>query len=242
MGKTITLSLLLVLTALVLTGCGTTAKYIYPAKMSSLIQVASEPVYNIKVAVAPFDDERGDINTFGTCFLRLLPLAPFGYVDYERPDAARLFATINAYEFTPSEDLAKAAALSLRRSNLFKDAFFTFGGEKDNADLVMYGKVKTAKYNGKILTYGLSIVGDFLWLIGAPCSISANTLELEFQVKRKDKVIWDYTFSRSESIWQWYYYQFGSDCLAFAQLTQEAMNGAILDLSGRLRNNPKLLD
>ena len=67
---------------------------------------------------------------------------PFGWVDYNRPDAARTFLTVNEFAFTPSEDLPKAAALSLRRSNLFSDAYFTFGGEKDKADFVLCGAIK----------------------------------------------------------------------------------------------------
>jgi hypothetical protein len=77
----------------------------------------------------------------GTLWLYLIPLMPFGWMECDRPEAARMFLTIVEFDFTPGEDLAKAAAYSLRRSNLFKDAFFTFGGGKDKADYILTGKI-----------------------------------------------------------------------------------------------------
>ncbi len=226
---------------ILLTGCGTTAKFIYPDKMSSLVQVDSAPVHNLKVAVTPFDDDRNADNTAGTLFLYLIPLMPYGWVEYDRPDAARMFASIEEYSFTPSEDLAKAAALSLRRSNLFKDAFFTFGGEKEKADLVLYGTIKSTKYLGRIITYGLSIEGPLLWFFGLPCGTSDNTLALQMQLRKDNKVIWEYTYNHTLGIVQGFYYRFGYDCLGYSKLMQDCMNNAILDLNKRLCENPGLL-
>lgn len=226
----------------VLTGCGTTAKFVYPAKMSNLIQVGTSPMLEKTVAVTPFDDDRHADNTMGTVFLYLIPLMPYSWVEYDRPDAARMFMSIDSYDFTPAEDLAKAAAVSLRRSNLFKDSFFTFGGEKDRADLVLYGTIRSTKYQGRIYSYGLSVFCPLLWLIGAPCGNSENTLEMQLELRNKNKIIWEYTFSRNTVIWQWSYYRFGHDCLGYSELMQDAMNEAILDLSKRLRDNPSLLD
>ena len=225
-----------------ISGCGTTAKFVYPARMDGLVRVSSVPVVDKKVAVTPFDDYRNADNSVGTCFLYLIPLMPFGWVEYDRPDAARMFMTIGEFEFTPSEDLPKAAALSLRRSNLFKDAFFTFGGEKDKADLVLSGEIKSTKYLGHVWSYGLSFEGPLLWFFGAPCGNSENTLSLYMTLKKKDKIVWEYTFNRSQKIWQWLYYRFGHDVLGYSELMQEAMNEAIIDLAARLRENPKLFD
>ena len=116
-----------------LVGCGTTAKFVYPAKMSSLVQLDSHPILDKKLAVLPFDDYRSDENS-NMFLMYLIPLMPFGWGNYERPDAASMFLSIETYDITPSEDLAKATAVSFRHSNLFKDVFFTMGGEKDNAD------------------------------------------------------------------------------------------------------------
>jgi len=235
------LMLLAAVLAAFLSGCGTTAKFVYPARMDDLVQVASAPAHNQTVAVTPFDDFRNQDNTSGTVFLYMIPLMPFGWVEYDRPDAARLFLSINAYDFTPAEDLPKAAAVSLRRSNLFKDAFFTFGGEKDRADLVLRGTIRSTKYLGRVWSYGLSIEGPLLWLLGAPCGNSENTLSLQFELTRKGKVIWDYTFDRTDSTVQGLYYYYGHDCLGYSRLMQDAMNQAITDLARRLGENPDLL-
>ena len=227
---------------LCLFGCGTTAKFVYPARMEGLVRVASAPVYDKTVAVLPFDDFRKDENSFAPMLLFFVPPMPFGWVDYNRPDAARNFLTVKELMFTPAEDLPKAAAVSLRRSNLFSDAYFTFGGEKDKADFVLYGTIKSTRYQGYMLSYGLSFFGVYLWYFGLPVGKSENTLEIELLLKKKNRVVWEYTFNRSKSIWQWLYYRFGHDVLGYSELMQEAMNEAIVDLAAKLRNNPKLLD
>ena len=230
-----------VLIMLLLTGCGTTAKFVYPARMESLVQISSAPVHNKKVAVVPFDDFRNQRNQTAALLLYYVPLFPFGWVEYDRPDAARMFLTVNEFEFTPAEDLPKAAAVSLRRSNLFADAFFTFGGEKDKADFILYGALKSTKFKGYMIGYGLSVYGALPWLFGAPCGVSENELALELVLKKKDKVVWEYTFNRSREIWQWLYYRMGHDVLGYSELMQECMNAAIIDLAHKLRNNPELL-
>ena len=232
--------LITVLTAF-LCGCGTTAKFVYPAKMETMVQVASSPVFGKKVAVVPFDDFRDATNTLAPSLLCYLPLVPYGWVEYNRPDAARGFITILQFDFTPSEDLPKAAALSLRRSKLFSDAFFTFGGEKDKADFVLYGAIKSTKYLGHVWTYGLSFFGVYLWALGLPAGNSENELSIEFTLKHKDKIIWEYTFSRRNKIWQGYYYFWGHDVIAYSELMQTAMNEAIIDMAKTFREHPELL-
>ena len=117
----------LCLCAVFLAGCGTTGKFVYPADMSSLVRFDSSPAAGKRVAVLPFDDCRGDENScmFG---MYLIPFMPFGWADYERPDAANMFLSVVSYDTNPAEDLAKATAVSFRRSQLFRDVFFTPGG------------------------------------------------------------------------------------------------------------------
>lgn len=227
---------------LLLAGCGTTGKFVYPARMQDLVRLDTKPIYEQKVAVLPMDDYRGDKNTSGTLFLSLIPLVPYGWVEYERPDAAKMFLTIAEYQFSPSEDLAKAAALSLRNSQLFRDAYFSFGGEDDRAVLILKSEIHSTKYYGRFWSYGLSVVGIDLQLLGVPLGDSQNTLILTFALYRKDKRIWDYKFDRTSSVWQGHYYNCGDDGKAYAELMQQAMNEAILDLQKKLRENPKLLD
>lgn len=234
------LSLVIALCIMLLCGCGTTAKFVYPAKMETMVQVTTSPVFDKKVAVVPFDDYR-DASNNQIAWLSFLPGAPFGWVEYNRPDAARVFVTIGEFQFTPSEDLPKAAALSLRRSRLFSDAFFTFGGEKDKADFVLYGSIKSTKYLGHIWTYCLSCFGSYLWALGLPVGNSEAELSIVFTLKQKEKIIWEYTFSRRDKVWQGYYYFWGHDVLAYSELMQTAMNEAILDMSKTFREHPELI-
>jgi len=223
-------------------GCGTTAKFVYPNKMNSLVELSSEPIYHHKIAVTPFDDCRNDDNQSGTFFLFFAPLWPYGYVEYDRPDATRFFMSINSFEFTPSEDLAKAAAVSLRRSNLFDDAFFTFGGEKSNADFILEGKIISTYYKGRVFSYGLIFSGAYLWLLGAPCGTSLNRLALNMKLKNKaKKVIWEYTVDNQDYITQWLYCRLGHDTKLYSSLMEQAMNAAILDMAEKLKSNPAIL-
>ena len=226
-----------ILLAVTLSGCGTTAKFIYPAQGQRLTHFPDGPAYQKKVAVTPFKDMRADDNETSTYFLYLIPLMPFGYVNYERPDAARMFNSIGQFDFTPSEDLAKAAALSLRESNLFKDAFFTFGGDKDRADLVFEGEIISTTYRGTRWTYGLSIEGPLLWTIGLPLGTSRNDLALKLVVKdiSTGKPLWEKTYERESKIIQGLYYNLGHDVRGYSYMTQDIMNDAVEDLNRSLQ-------
>lgn len=229
------LILLLCLGTLILSGCGTTAKFVYPSKYNNLIKLYDQPKYNLTVAVLPFEDMRGDVNSIGEVFLYMIPLVPYGSIKYERPDAARMFNSINEFEFNVTEDLAKAVVTSLQRSGLFKDVFFTFGGEKANADLIIKGKVISTDWIGKTYSYGLSIVGPGLAIIGLPCGSSSNTLSLELVLNdKKPSQLWGYNFTKEKTIVQGLYYSFGDDVKAYAGLMEDGMNEAIKDLDNKL--------
>jgi len=226
--------------ALAFAGCGTTGKFVYPANMSTLFRVGEDRALDKTVAVLPFDDYRADDNSSWFA-MYLLPLCPFGWGDYERPDAAFMFPTIVSYDMTPSEDLGKAAAVSLRQSRIFKDAFFTMGGEKERGDFIFTGRIKELRYRGKMITYGLSVYGPVLWVIGFPAATSEDVMSIEFQLKNKTgHVVWEYSVERSDVLWQWLYYRMGHDCKAFSQMYQQAMNDALSSLCREIREKPEL--
>jgi len=228
--------------AAILAGCGTVAKFSYPDKMSALAVASQSAPYPQKVAVPPFEDFRSDDNMTSTMSLYYLPLCPFGFIECERPETGSRFPTIDSLDFTPSEDLAKAAALSLKRSNLFSDVFFTFGGEKGNADLILEGKVLSTYYKGRLLSYGLSIYSCYLWAFGAPSGTSLNKISVQLTLKTKSgRVVWDRTVSREDYIVQWIYARRGQDAKLYAPMMREAMNEAISDLASKLRASPDLL-
>jgi len=229
--------------SLVLCGCGTTTKFIYPSNIDNLAQVAEAPVYDKKVAVLPFNDCRGNKDELSTILLYMIPLWPYGYCEYQRPEAAPGFMTVGYFDFTPNEDLAKAAALSLRRSNLFEDAFFTFGGDKDRADFVFHGDIHSTTYKAEVYSYGLSIAGPYLWLLALPAGTSTNQLKVKFYMTRKNSsdIIWQYSFEGENYITQGMYYRVGEDVKMYVPLLEKALNAAIIDLYKQTQINPNLL-
>ncbi len=216
-----------------LNGCGATAKFVYPDDNSKLIHFTDGPAYSKKVIVTPFEEMRGSKNQAGTYWLYLIPLMPYGWGQYERPDAARMFNTINEFTFTPSEDLAKAAAYSLRRSNLFEDVFFSFGGDKDKADFVFEGEILSTKYRGSVWSYGLSVYGPLLWFIGLPAGRSYNDLSLALRMKdiSAKKLLWEKTYQVNQRITQGLYYSSGHDARGYSMLMQNVMNDAITEIN-----------
>lgn len=220
-----------------LSGCGTTAKFVYPSKSENLIQLYKEPKYSLKVAVVPFEEKRNDHNSFSAAFLYLIPLVPYGTITYERPDAARMFNTVAEFEFNVTEDLAKAVTTSLKRSGLFEDVFFTYGGEKSNADLIITGDVLSTLYIGKIYSYCLSIVGPALALFGLPSGSCYNRLKLKLHLnkyKSKDS-LWEYEFDKEITTVHGLYYGFGYDVKEYTSLMEQGMNEAIKDLDSKLQ-------
>lgn len=229
-------SIMSISSILFLSGCGATAKFVYPDDMRNLTRLQESPVHNKIVAVLPFDDSRASSNDLGSLFMYMVPLWPYGVCYYNRPDAALYFMSINKFDFNPSEDLAKAAAMSLRRSNLFKDAFFTFGGEKNQADYFLSGNIISTEYKGRIFSYGLSIFGPILWTLGAPAGTSANKLTFNLILRDKQNtIIWEYTTDKSQYLIQWLYYGMGYDVQMYPKLMEQSMNEAILDMANKLR-------
>ena len=232
------------LAAALASGCASSAKFVYPDKMSSLATCYA-PVASSgrKVAVLPFEDFRSDENQTAAMSLYYLPLSPFGYIECERPETGSRFVSIDSFNFTPSEDLAKAAALSLSRSGLFADAFFTFGGEKGSADLILDGKIESTYFKGRLFSYGVSIYSCYLWVLGAPCGTSLNRLSLHLSLKsaKSGKVLWEGSFEKEDYIVQWIYARRGQDAKLYASLMREGMNEALKNLTDALRANPALL-
>jgi len=224
------------LMCLFITGCGTYAKFTYPSDYNQLTQLYEKPKYQLTVGVLPLEDKRLNMNNAGGYFLYLIPLMPYGQAQYTRPDSANMFVTVTKYEFTPSEDLAKAIVTSLRRSNLFKNVFFTYGGDT-SPDLLIKGSILSTDYQGKIYSYGLSIIGPDLWLFGLPAGSSYNQLKLDLTLNKPDtsELIWEYSFNKENTVVQGYYYNWGHDVKAYSDLMQDGMNEAIKDLAAKLQ-------
>lgn len=225
---------LLLLVSVALIGCNTQAKWTYPLHSSELFRSSIERS-DLVIGVLPFKEDRPVRNRAGTMWLYLIPLMPYGFVSYERPEAARMFNTIAEYEFQVDEDLGKAATRSLEQSGLFKRVYFTLGGETREADYLFEGSARRTHYDGKMITYGLSVYGPLLWFLGLPAGTSGNEVELTFRLLDDDlNEVWSHSYVGREAITQGLYYNFGNDVLNFATLMEQAMNGALRDLAQHL--------
>lgn len=236
MQRVITCIIVLSLVIFIFTGCGTTAKFAYPADARDLVRLSEQPVYDKAIAVVPFEEWRGNTNQLGTAFLYLIPFMPFGFITYERPDTAQMLLTVSQFEFDPGEDLARAAAYSLRRSGLFNNAFFTYGGERDNAQLLLEADILSTLYKGHTYSYGLSVFGPMLWFIGLPAGRSQNKLVLELRLidLESRERIWNKRYHKDWKRVQGLYYRMGHDVRGYPYLMQEIMNDAVREIHREL--------
>jgi len=224
---------------LALSGCLTT-NFVYPANPAGLVKAAPQPLLKKKVAILPFDDARNTLNHVGTIYLSLIPGYPYGYIQYSRPEAETGFTTTVNFNFRPDEDLAKAAALSVKKSNIFADSFFTYGGEKDKADFIFEGRIISTDFLGKTYSYGLPLVGGYLSLLGAPFGSTLNRLGIGLVLKdRQDKILWSYEATRENCEIMWAYTDFGDDLNRYPGLMQQIMNDAMTDLAAKIKASPE---
>ncbi|MBI3359324.1 MAG: hypothetical protein HY201_04660 [Nitrospirae bacterium] len=169
------------------------------------------PLLSKRVAVPPFRDLRPDKNE-NTFLLAILPLVPFGWVDYSTPELEyQKLATLPVWQFKFAEDFAKAAAEELDASNLFKEAFFTSSASA--GDLVLRGDIKSTRYWGKVFSYGFSINAPGLWFLGLPQGTIHNELEVEFTLvdQANGVLLWNKSYKMAYHKSPFWIYKIPSD-------------------------------
>lgn len=218
-----------VLITTVIGGCAQPAKFVFPPNQENLARISEKPKYGLRVAVLPFEEMRNDKNSMKTFWICFLPLAPFGFVAHERPETAGFFNSVSEFEFDVSRDLAQAAAASLRESGLFTHVHFASGGERENADLILSGKVNRTRYRGRTYTYCVSAAAPVLWVLGLPIGDSTDELEFTLVLRNREtgKRIWECRSQNSKRIRQGLYYRWGDDVKGYAELMEGAMNEVV---------------
>jgi len=235
--------------ALIVAGCTNVATFDYRSAYGPMLNLQNTSAPTKTIAVAPFHDYRGlqeaeaakfgfavshPAGDHGSFYLGLIPLFPFGYVEKEEPEKSVDFVSLGRFHFDLANDLAGAAELSLKSSNLFKSVTRTTSTEQSNADYIWRGRVINSCYRGYMISYGITyFLSPVLWVLGAPCGQSVNDLAVKFELAeaRSGKVVWSYTFSGSDYITHWIYARIGKDTTLYAKLMKQAMNAALLDLS-----------
>ena len=226
--------LFLVACAVVLTG-GCTApspSFAYPPAFPPLMRAKDQPLTAKSVAVEKFQDFRGKCNDLDPIYIYLIPLCPFGYFEYDRPENGEWFMSIEKFNFDPATDLARAATVSMEKSNLFGRVIPCGDKEAANADYILKGAVLSTFYRGRAFSYGLSCEGAWLWMLGAPAGTSLNRLGFMLWLvdRHTGKTVWTYGFEQEEYLTQWLYFRYGSDVSMFSRLMAEGMNGAVMEM------------
>lgn len=171
--------------SLILSGCASQKAWKYGPEAA----INTLPLLDTSVVVTPFDDQRINENS-NRYAMYLIPLMPFGWQDLNTPEGVQMHANSGLWLWKPNEDIAKATAEEVENTSIFKEVFF--GNRASEGDLLLKGSIKSSKYNGKIITYGLSVYGPALWWIGLPSTSIDNELVLNFKLidQKNNSVLW----------------------------------------------------
>ena len=109
---------------------------------------ASEVVSDSRVAVLPFDDRRPEGNS-NMSIIQLIPIVPFGPIDYNEIEGASGFLTHASYQVRPPEDLAKALVSELEAANLFSESYYTERRQEPEVENFFAGLCGRVSLSGK---------------------------------------------------------------------------------------------
>ena len=234
---------MIALTAL-LAGCTNVATFDYTAAPGTITVFQEAGQARKTVAVMPFIDQRGagvtapgDIGERGSFYLGFLPLMPFGYLIKSEPEKSDDFVSLGRFHFDPANDLANAAMVSLKASNLFARVTRANKMEQAQADYIWRGKLLNTAYRGNMYSYCITyFLSHVFWIIGVPSGTSWNRLAVQFELldAKSGQVVWRFDFDREDSITHWIYARVGKDASLYAELMKLAMNNALSDLSRTL--------
>jgi hypothetical protein len=215
------------LALLLLPGCASTRSWAYRPEPP----VQREPILAKSVVVLPVEDLRPNENS-NLAALYLIPLMPFGWMTFDTPEGPEKHLTSGAWNFRPSEDIAKAVAQDLQNLGLFKEAFF--GYRSSDGDLVLRGELHSTRYDAKLISYGLSFEGPLLWLIGLPSGSYSNEIRLELRLedRKTGEQYWSGGVNEVDGSLVWLY-ALGAD-FHYDSLLKRGLRRCFTDLESQL--------
>jgi len=217
-------------------GCASKAGFVYNPTLNP---VTDSTHLNKVVVVNPLQDNRPYKNT-NAIFIYLIPVAPFGFSSYNRPDDANMFLTHSSYNLDASEDFSKAIKTEFENHKVFNETFFSERENEPNVDLVLCGKIEKTKYDNKMITYGLSVYGPLLWFFGLPAGTAKNTISLTLELKnlKTKNILWEYKIEKEWGTTVGLYYNWAAEFDGFPKILQEGLQEAIQDLKNTIDSKP----
>ena len=226
---------------LLLCACTGPGRFVYPPETPDLVSFETAIFPGRSVRVNTFRDMRGQLFDTDSFYMYMIPLMPYGYIQYDRPENAEMMMTVEKFNFAPAVELARAAAYSLKHSGAFADVLLPAGSGTDAAaaDYEFNGVVISTYYMGKPFSYGLMSAGPFLWMVGLPAGNTVNRLTLYFTLREvaSGNVIWDFAYSGDEYTLLWLYGNAGKGVRMYPRLMAAAMNLALEDMRARPLGN-----
>ena len=224
---------LVLLMAWVSAGCSSQRGWAY----TPTDPVKRSPSIAKTVAVVPFIDRRPHQNT-NNINLRLIPLMPFGWQQLNEPETIQGHIASGLWQFRPTDDMAKALALEVQNRHLFKETFFTF--RESDGDLVLRGSLLSTGYDGTVFSYGLSIYGEILWILGLPAGKVKNDLAIELWLEDRNsgQVVWDKQYKADHDEGVYWAYAIPSD-FWYDTMLKDLMPTILSDLEEAINTQPR---
>lgn len=166
------------LMGLLTAGCATQKTWVYRANT-----YAAGTTPKSTAVVLPYRDARRNENT-NMIMMYMIPLMPFGWTTQETPEGVMQHVTSTLWNnYKPVDDYPKGLVEDLRNAKVFADAFFDY--KEGDADYVIQGTIHNTRYSGKVFSYGLSVYGPLLWIVGLPAGNATNDLSVEMSCTEK---------------------------------------------------------
>lgn len=194
MKRLLVVCFLMVLVSATFVGCASQKAWVYTPNNYSQASTDS----NKTAVVLPFFDSRKNINN-NRILLYMIPLMPFGWADYDAPEGAQMHMNSGLWtNYRPTEDFAKALAQEIKYAGIFEEAYFDF--KKGDSNVIFQGEILSTQYNGKIISYGLSVYGPLLWFVGFPASTVSNELSVKLSCldSKTNQTLFSKTYSAPE--------------------------------------------
>jgi hypothetical protein len=217
------------LLCLVLAACSTSVgKWTYPS--GRYATTTSPRPAAAAVAVTPLVDARGSHNkTYMTWYY--IPFFPYGWTQFDRPEATIRGVDTTNYVAEPCQDLAQALVVELRRQGLVREATL--------ADDFRVPATATHVLRGRLRSYYVAEErSPVLWALGLPMGTSNNGFcaDLELVDVKDGRVVWkDSIYDYDDHIEGWYY---GPEWYRFSRMWELRLRQKLGSLATVLGGEP----